>query len=73
MTHYFIISGLNHLITLKIINRAAATALWTELQTWPGTFTYFSFTASQLPLQKAPTPDGLGKMVTDGKLVQRRW
>lgn len=72
MTHYFIISVLNNLITLKIINRALATTLRTKQLTWPGTYTYFSLTASQLPLQKAPVPDGLGKTVTDGELVQQR-
>lgn len=57
---YFSIPGLNYLITLKVI-RAVAMTLRTTLLTWPGTFTYFPLTASQLPLQKAPTPDGLGK------------
>lgn len=61
----FIIPGLNHLITLKIISKAAAMTLRTELLAWPGAFTYFSLTASQLPLHKAPVPDGLGKTMTD--------
>lgn len=63
MTH-FVIPSLNHLISFKIISRAVATTLRMKLLTWPGTPTYFSLTASRLPLQKAPVPDGLGRKVT---------
>lgn len=60
---YFRIPGLNYLITLKVI-RAVTMTLRTMLLTWPGTFTYFSLTASA-PSAESPDARWLGKTVTD--------